>query len=98
MVTGNAWRDEEIAHTLRMLELIGRADVPVVPGAVFPLVRKEEETRLYTQLYGKVEWLGAWGQEPQQESVARRGTGDTADARPVCNSSNAGRRAAHKGD
>ena len=46
MVTGNAWRDEEVAHTLRMLELIGRTDVPVVPGAVFPLVRKEDETRL----------------------------------------------------
>jgi len=42
MVTGNAWRDEEMAHTLRMLELIGRTDVPVVPGAVFPLVRKED--------------------------------------------------------
>jgi purine nucleosidase len=69
MVTGNAWRDEEIAHTLRMLELIGRTDVPVVPGAVFPLVRKEDETRLFIQLYGKVVWLGAWGQEPQQESV-----------------------------
>jgi purine nucleosidase len=69
MVTGNAWRDEETAHTLRMLELIGRTDVPVVPGAVFPLVRKEDETRLFIQLYGKVVWLGAWGQEPQQESV-----------------------------
>jgi inosine-uridine nucleoside N-ribohydrolase len=69
MVTGNAWRDEEVAHTLRMLELIGRTDVPVVPGAVFPLVRKEDETRLYLQLYGKVEWLGAWGVQPQQDSV-----------------------------
>ena len=69
MVTGNAWRDEETAHTLRMLELIGRTDVPVVQGAVFPLVRKEDETRLFAKLYGKVEWLGAWGQEPQQESV-----------------------------
>ena len=28
MVTGNAWRDEETQHTLRMLELIGRTDVP----------------------------------------------------------------------
>jgi len=69
MVTGNAWRDEEVAHTLRMLELIGRTDVPVVPGAVFPLVRKEDETRLYLQLYGNVEWLGAWGVQPQQDSV-----------------------------
>jgi purine nucleosidase len=69
MVTGNAWRDEEVAHTLRMLELIGRTDVPVVPGAVFPLVRKEDETRLFLQLYGEVEWLGAWGVQPQQDSV-----------------------------
>ncbi len=25
IVTGDAWRDEEVQHTLRMLELIGRA-------------------------------------------------------------------------
>jgi purine nucleosidase len=64
IVTGNAWRDEEVQHTLRMLELIGRTDVPVVPGAVFPLVRTQEETRLASQLVGKVVWLGAWGQGP----------------------------------
>src|SRR5271170_2692082 len=64
IVTGNAWRDEEVQHTLRMLELIGRTDVPVVPGAVFPLVRTQEETRLDSQLTGKVVWLGAWGQGP----------------------------------
>jgi purine nucleosidase len=59
MVTGNAWRDEETEHTLRMLELIGRTDVPVAKGAVFPLVRTEEETRLSTPLVGQVSWLGA---------------------------------------
>jgi purine nucleosidase len=64
MVTGNQWRDEEVQHTLRMLELIGRTDVPVVPGTVFPLVRTEEETRIASQLNGKVVWLGAWGQGP----------------------------------
>src|SRR5208337_3204504 len=37
IVSGDLWRDEEVAHTLRMLELIGRTDIPVVPGAVFPL-------------------------------------------------------------
>src|SRR5712671_1076948 len=61
IVTGDAWRDEETQHTLRMLELIGRSDVPVVPGAVFPLVRTQEETRLAAQLHGKADWLGAWG-------------------------------------
>jgi purine nucleosidase len=64
MVTGNAWRDEEVQHTLRMLELIGRSGVPVVPGAVFPLVRTQEGTRIASQLYGKVAWLGAWGAGP----------------------------------
>jgi inosine-uridine nucleoside N-ribohydrolase len=64
VVTGNAWRDEEVQHTLRMLELIGRSDVPVVPGAVFPLVRTQQWTRLATPLVGKVGWLGAWGDGP----------------------------------
>jgi purine nucleosidase len=63
MVTGNAWRDEEAQHTLRMLELIGAPDIPVALGAVFPLVRTQEETRLNAALVGQVAWLGAWGQK-----------------------------------
>src|SRR5580698_2125690 len=46
MVTGNAWRDEETAHTLRMLELTGHSNIPVARGVVFPLVPTEKETRL----------------------------------------------------
>ena len=61
MVTGDAWRDEETLHTLRMLELTGHADVPVLRGAVFPLVRDQEKTRMEEALDGKVAWLGAWG-------------------------------------
>ena len=64
MVTGNAWRDEETQHTLRMLELIHRTDVPVAMGAAFPLVRTQEETRLNASLIGNVSWLGAWGGGP----------------------------------
>ncbi len=60
VVSGNKWRDEEVAHTLRMLELIGRTDVPVVPGAVFPLVRTQESTRLWEQTHGKIVYQGAW--------------------------------------
>src|SRR6202007_1242392 len=61
MVTGNAWCDEETLHTLRMLELTGHSSVPLARGAVFPLVRSQEETRLTAALHGKVIWLGAWG-------------------------------------
>ena len=61
IVTGDAWRDEEVQHTLRMLELTGHSNVPVVPGAAFPLVRTQEETRAAAALTGSASWLGAWG-------------------------------------
>jgi inosine-uridine nucleoside N-ribohydrolase len=64
VVTGDAWRDEETLHTLRMLELTGHTDVPVARGAVFPLIRTQEETRLADALYGKQSYLGAWRQAP----------------------------------
>src|SRR6201996_2702821 len=54
MVSGNAWEPEEVQHTLRMLELIKRTDVPVVPGAVFPLVRTRTEAMLEAPLHGKL--------------------------------------------
>jgi purine nucleosidase len=60
VVTGDAWLKEEVAHTLRMLELVGRTDIPVVPGAEYPLVRRKAETELSEQLYGSYVWLGAW--------------------------------------
>src|SRR5579862_9583440 len=60
MVTGDAWLKSEIAHTLRTLELIGRTDIPVVPGAEYPLVRTKEDTELMEQRYGAFVWLGAW--------------------------------------
>jgi purine nucleosidase len=61
MVSGDEWEPEEMQHTLRMLELIHRPDVPVVPGAIFPLVRSEEESKLQQKLHGTFPWYGAWG-------------------------------------
>ncbi len=60
VVTGNQWRDEEVAHTLRLLEIIGRTDIPVVPGAVFPLVHRREEAQLWQERYGRGAFAGAW--------------------------------------
>jgi purine nucleosidase len=60
VVSGNQWRDEEVARTLRLLELIGRTDIPVVPGAVFPLVHRRNEAQLWQAGYGKVAFAGAW--------------------------------------
>jgi purine nucleosidase len=60
VVTGDQWLHEEVAHTLRMLELIGRTDIPVVPGAEYPLVRRKHDTEQWEQQYGSVAWVGAW--------------------------------------
>jgi purine nucleosidase len=60
VVTGDAWRDEEVQHALRLLEIIGRTDIPVVPGATFPLVNSKEEIALWEKRYGKVVYQGAW--------------------------------------
>ncbi len=60
VVTGDQWRDEEVAHALRLLELAGRPDIPVVPGAVYPLVRTLPGTQLWQERYGRIEYQGAW--------------------------------------
>jgi purine nucleosidase len=60
IVSGDGWQKENVAHTLRMLELIGRTDIPVVPGATFPLLNSEEETRRWEKIYGKLAYKGAW--------------------------------------
>jgi len=60
VVTGDAWLKSEVAHTLRMLELVGRSDIPVVAGAEYPLVRTKIDTELWQQRYGSITWVGAW--------------------------------------
>src|SRR5947199_8207667 len=58
VVTGDQWLKAELAHTLRMLELIGRTDIPVVAGAEYPLVRTKQECELAEQQHGRFAWLG----------------------------------------
>jgi len=60
ILTGDGWRDEEVQHTLRLLEIIGRTDIPVLPGAAFPLVNSKEYIAKWETLYGKVIYQGAW--------------------------------------
>src|ERR1700721_3377225 len=60
VLTGDAWRDEEVQHTLRLLEIIGRTDIPVAPGATFPLVNSKEYIAKWETFYGKIIYQGAW--------------------------------------
>jgi len=60
VLTGDAWRDEEVQHTLRLMEIIGRRDIPVVPGAAFPLVSSKEYIAKWETIHGKIVYQGAW--------------------------------------
>ena len=43
LVTGDAWMKQEMAFTLRLLEMMGRTEIPVYPGAEFPMLNTKEE-------------------------------------------------------
>src|SRR5260221_76846 len=82
---GDAWAPRESAHTLRMLELIGRSDIPVMRGAEYPLVRTKEEIEQWEQRYGFVAWLGAWTQRVYH---APRELGTMPEGKPTTKAAN----------
>src|SRR4029077_12442987 len=55
-VSGDQWVKEETQRTLRLLEIAGRTDVPVIAGAEFPLLNSKEETERWEALYGKLHY------------------------------------------
>jgi purine nucleosidase len=59
-VSGDQWVREETQRTLRLLEIAGRTDVPVIQGAEFPLLNSKEETERWEGLYGKLRYKGCW--------------------------------------
>jgi purine nucleosidase len=59
-VSGDQWVKEETQRTLRLLEIAGRTDVPVVRGAEFPLLNSKEESERWEALYGKFRYKGCW--------------------------------------
>jgi inosine-uridine nucleoside N-ribohydrolase len=67
VVTGDAWRDPEVAHALRLLEIVGRTDIKVYPGAATPLVRTQQWTQAAEALYGKQLYKGAWGERTAKD-------------------------------
>ena len=63
LVTGDAWMKQEMAYTLRLLEMMGRTEIPVYPGAEFPMLNTKEEWLLRPQLFGGHRldpWMGAF--------------------------------------
>jgi inosine-uridine nucleoside N-ribohydrolase len=60
VVSGDGWCDENLAHTLRLLEIAGRTDVPVFRGATYPLLNSQRRMLQWEGLHGQLFWKGAW--------------------------------------
>jgi purine nucleosidase len=74
-VSGDQWVKEETQRTLRLLEVAGRTDVPVVQGAEFPLLNSKEESERWEALYGKLAYKGCWSdfsKRPEGSAAAFR--------------------------
>lgn len=72
VTSGDGWRDEEVGHLLRLLEIAGRTEIPVYAGAVFPLVNTQARNKLWEQLHGPLYYKGAWTETwPDQGALQR---------------------------
>jgi inosine-uridine nucleoside N-ribohydrolase len=67
VVTGDGWRNEEVAHLLRLEEIASRTDVPVIPGAVTPLVNTLQDTREWEKQYQHISYKGAWDTKEERQ-------------------------------
>ncbi|MFW2830446.1 nucleoside hydrolase [Sphingomonas sp. ID0503] len=67
--SGSVWRDTATAHALRTVEIVD-ARVPVIPGAVYPLINNEARTRAWEGLHGRLiykgPWTGDWAEDTLQ--------------------------------
>ena len=53
-VSGREWSPRQAPRALRTLELLGRPDIPVAPGAIFPLVNTAARTALWEACHGRL--------------------------------------------
>jgi inosine-uridine nucleoside N-ribohydrolase len=75
IVSGDGWAPEETAETLRMLELVGRTDIPVAQGAIYPLVNTQARNKLREATYSPMPYKGAWMESwPSYNTLKRRQT------------------------
>jgi inosine-uridine nucleoside N-ribohydrolase len=51
-VTCDMWAKQETAYALRLLELMGRSEVPVYMGAQEPLLNTKAEAQMRYQMFG----------------------------------------------
>ncbi len=58
--SGSVWRDTATAYALRTLEILQRTNVPIVPGATYPLLNSLAATRAWEASHGRLPYMGPW--------------------------------------
>jgi len=73
VVGGDAWLDQAVYHTLKIVEVTGHPNVPVAAGSEDPLLNNRGSMERREALWGPKEgdgWHGAWGpQVPPKETI-----------------------------
>lgn len=82
VVAGDAWLDQAVYHTLKIVELTGQTHVPVAAGSGVPLLNSGEMMRRREALWGEKAgdgWHGNWGDEvPPPDEITMEPGGPTA--------------------
>lgn len=68
VVSGNQWLEQGVADALKAVERLGIEDVPVLAGAIHPLVHDVRTLELEQRLFGRG-YSGAW-RNPRPQSQA----------------------------
>ena len=66
VVAGDAWLEQAVYHTLKIVELTGKTHVPVAAGSAVPLLNNQEMMRQREALWGEKAgdgWHGNWSDE-----------------------------------
>ncbi|KAF6217760.1 hypothetical protein HO133_006587 [Letharia lupina] len=61
--TADTWVDQTTLHGLAILERGNLSCIPVVKGETYPLIQTYQRFQLWQQLWGSVEWQGAFAPE-----------------------------------
>ncbi|MFN8062926.1 MAG: nucleoside hydrolase [Vicinamibacterales bacterium] len=86
VVAGDAWLEQAVYHTLKIVELCGRRDVPVAVGAGEPLLNSREEVAKREALWGPKTgdgWHGNFGDQIPAASTIPPAPGGPPTLKPV---------------
>lgn len=86
VVAGDAWLDQAVYHTLKIVELCGHPEVPVAAGSEEPLLNSQEMMWRREALWGEKAgdgWHGAWGKDAPPKNVIPPAPGGPPKLKPV---------------